>query len=249
MAKKQDWGTIGTIASILGFLASILMIFFTDFKVAALISLLVAETAIVGVVWFYAKRRASLSHPFEREDVLDHVCYRFESLTKISYEVTEIFRVTQSHLDNVPIELTWSGRGKVHVESCLHKGEIQPNVDGQTGKIRFSLPLTEPKRFGDTAMTHYRLDLEDEGHQNVPQLSKNVKRPCQMVIFEVQLNFLQNCGDAKLTWRERDDSDLGQPHFIKNIPFDKASKTFRVAITDVCVGRKYQLRWEPSESA
>ena len=158
------------------------MIFFTDFKVAALVSLLVAESVIVGAWVFYARKFRVVTHPYPREDVLDYVRYIFDSPTSVTYDVTEVFRVTEPMIDHVPIKLTWSGRGSIRVSSELVGSEIQPSIDGQTGKISFNFPLLEPKRFGDVVIVHYRLELTDDSKQNVPQLTKNTRRPCQMIV-------------------------------------------------------------------
>ena len=163
----------------------------------------------------------------------------------MSYEVTEVFQVTEPFLQCVPIKLVWSGHGHLRVTSELLKTEIQPKVDGQNGNIEFTLPLPETKRFGDTAIIHYRIDLEDTTGQNKPVLAKNVKRPCRLVIFEVELRYLSECADAELTWRLKDDSDIGQPTVLRRVPFDPVTKSFRTYISDPCVGRKYQLQWKP----
>jgi len=223
------------------------MIVFTDFKVAALLGLLVAETVAVLVWWHYQRKHATCVHVYPREDILDYVRYDFQTPTKMTYEVTEVFRITSPMMSSVDIELTWSGRGTIAVRSDFVVDEIPLQIDGQTGKIRFTLPLPEPKRFGESAIIHYALSLEDAGQQNIPKLCKSNKRPCQLVIFESILRYRDTCPPAQLIWVPLvDHGQLSPPNKIRDVPFDTSTHSFRVAIPHLVVGRSYQLIWSPN---
>jgi len=242
--QARPLDTWGAIASIFGFVASICMILFTDFKVAALLSLLVAETIGLLVWWHYQRRRLCLSHPYPRECLVDYVRYEFETPTKMIYEVTEAFRVTTPVMHSVEVELTWSGRGQFSVRSDFVQGEIPYLHDGKTGKIRFTLPLPETKRFGESAVIHYVLSLEDTGNCNVPKLCKSTKRPCQLVIFEAVLRYTDTCPPAQLVWVPLGESSpFTPPNKIRDVPFDPSTHSFRTAVSNLVVGRSYQLSW------
>ncbi len=242
--------TLGAIASIVGFVASICMIALTDYKVAALVSLLIAETVIVAVWWHYVRRRNACVHPFEREEVFQYVRYVFDTPTKMSYEVTEVSRIMQPVVTAIPVKLTWSGRGTVSVRSHLIQGEIPFTSDGQTGELSFSFPLSEPRRFGETVLIQYTLELEDTSQQNVPKLSKTVRRPCQFFILEAVLRHRSVCQPAQLVWVPLDNpSHLRPASKIADVPFDTFTHSYRISLPCPIVGRSYQLHWNPNNVA
>src|ERR1039458_5806195 len=88
--QPRSLDTWGAIASIVGFVASICMIVFTDCKAAALLSLLIAETVALLVWWHYCRKRSLCTHPFDHEELLQYIRYIFHSPTKMQYEVVEM---------------------------------------------------------------------------------------------------------------------------------------------------------------
>ena len=237
--------TWGAIASIFGFIASICMIFFTDFKVAALCSLIAAETITILLWLDLERRRRLILYPYERESLVDFVRYEFETPQKMKYEVTEAFRVTTSVMDAVEIELTWSGRGQFSIRSNFVPGDIPFKHDGQNGKIMFTLPLPETKRFGESAVIHYILSLEDSGNSNIPKLCRSSKRPCQLLVFETVLRYTDSSSSAQLVWVPLgDSSQFTPPNKIRDVEFDSTTHSFRTTISDLIIGRSYQLIWE-----
>jgi hypothetical protein len=196
--QPRSLDTWGAIASIVGFVASICMIVFTDYKAAALLSLLIAETVALLVWWHYCRKRSLCTHPFDHEELLQYIRYIFHSPTKMQYEVVEICRVTKATVASHPVKLTWSGRGTAKVKSALVADEIPISSDGQSGGLSFVLPLPEVKRFGETFTAQFAVDLEDSSQQNIPKLSKSVRRPCGLLVFEVVLKHRNECPPAQL---------------------------------------------------
>jgi hypothetical protein len=239
----------GAVSSILGLAASIFMMLLTDFKLAALISLVLAETIAVAVWSYYHYRRNRCVHPYDREEILQSLRYVFDSPFKMSYEVTEVLLVTKPVMTDVPVTLTWSGRGTMRVRSDLHGDDIAVSFDNQTGELRFTLPLGQPRRFGDVALTHFAVELEDERHKNVPHLAKKVRQPCEYITFEVVLRHRETCPPAKLEWLPMDNpSAFLTATLIQEVPFDAPSQTFRAAIAHPVIGRIYRLVWDADEA-
>ena len=224
------------------------MIVFTDYKVAALLSLLIAETVALVVWWHYNRKRRSCIHPYEHEELLQYIRYVFDSPTEMTYEVVEACRVTQPILAAFPVKLMWSGRGSAKVRSAFFASEIQLTSDGQSGELTFDIPLPEPKRFGESLIVQYAVDLKDVGQQNVPKLSKSVRRPCGLLVFEAVLKHRTACPPAQLIWLPLDNpSHLRLPTKISDVPFDLATHSFRAVVAAPVLGRSYQLIWSPNE--
>jgi hypothetical protein len=237
----------GAIASILGFIASICMIVLSDFKVAALISLLLAETIAILVWWHYIRKRTQCVHPYDREEIVQFIRYAFDSPTKMTYELTEVFRVTTPVLTSIPVTLNWSGSGKAQVRSHLTSDEIGLEFNGQTGELKFALPLTSPKRFGDIVMSQFAIDLEDTSQKNIPHLGKNIKKPCEFVSFEVVLRYRDTCAPANFEWLPSDNPTMLLPSTpIRQVEFDSRSRSFRAAVYQRVLGRLYRLVWHPT---
>lgn len=236
--QPRSLDTWGAIASIVGFIASICMIVFTDYKVAALLSLLIAETVALLVWWHYCRKRSLCVHPYDREEMLQYLRYVFFAPTKMQYEVVEVCRVTQPTLAALPVKLTWSGRGTVRVKSALVADEIPIASDGQSGELSFIFPLPEVKRFGESFVTQYVLELEDSGQQNIPKLSKSVRRPCGLLVFEAVLHYKSECPPAQLIWLPLDNpSSLKGSTKIADIPFDVSTRSFRAVVAAPVLGR------------
>ncbi len=244
MFSREQWlNIIGAIASIFGFAATIILALYNCAE-AALLMFTVTMVICVFVWMYYARKKQSTTHPYIREYILNQQRYIFDSPTVMTYEVLDTFQVTTPILTSVPINLAWSGQGKVgSVESELLSSKIIPHVDGHTGKITFMYPLSEPKRFGDVVTVHYRIHLEDTSGKNKPQLSLRTKSPCRFLLFEVFLRHRASCGPATFSWTDLTDSTLAAPHEDSCVQFDPLTRSFRKLLAAPCVGRQYKMTW------
>jgi hypothetical protein len=104
--------------------------------------------------------------------------------------------------------------------------------------------LPEVKRFGETFTAQFAVDLEDSSQQNIPKLSKSVRRPCGLLVFEVVLKHRNECPPAQLVWLPLDNpSGLIAPTKIEDVPFDASTHSFRAIVATPVMGRSYQLVW------
>ncbi len=237
----------GTIASVLGLAASIVAALFTQYKVVSLLSLFVVEAVVILIWLHYAKQknRTIFPHPYEAE--LEYLRYVFDNENSMVYEVVVVLKVTSPSLPTKRVSSVWSGRGPVSLETPLLNEKLPMSVDGATGKIEFSYPLSPHHRFGDTAVSFYKLTLRDDTGHNVPELYLSVKRPTKLVIMEVCLKYKQTNPPASLGIVPAGDGGIRPiTTFLPEsaIQFDEQTKSYRVVIPNPRQGHVYQLKWD-----
>jgi hypothetical protein len=237
----------GTIASVLGLFTSIVTALFTQYKVVSLISLFFVEGIVVLIWLHYAKQKNRTIFPDPYEVELDYLKYVFHNENRMEYESLRVLKVTSPNLPTRHVNSIWSGRGQVSLETPLLNERPPISIDGTTGEIKFSYPLRPHHRFGDTSITFYKLTLQDDTGQNVPELYSSIKMPTKLVIMEVFLKYKQTNQPASLGIVPMGTGGV-QPMVTfsreSEIPFDEQTKSYRVIIRHPTQGNMYQLKWD-----
>jgi hypothetical protein len=84
---------LGTVASALGLVISIITVIFTEYKMASLISLFVVELIVILIWTYYAKQKNRVMFPYDYEVGIDAARYVFETESKMTYESTTVIKV------------------------------------------------------------------------------------------------------------------------------------------------------------
>jgi len=225
---------------------SIITIVFTQYKIASLISLFVVEIFVVVIWLYYARQKNRTLYPYPYECLLRETRYVFESENKMSYEMTEVIKITHPNLTNREIKLFWSGRGLVTLETPLLTHKPQFNIDGKTGEINFAYPTIPDRKFGDTAIVYFILTLEDSTELNIPELYTRITSPTRMLVMEVVLKYKESAKAAVLGNKPLE----GDPYAflgyqkLADLPFDIKTKSFRSIIPNPILHHNYQIKWE-----
>lgn len=224
---------------------SIITVLFTQYKVISLISLFVVEVFVIMIWLYYAKQKTRSIYPYEYECKLRLSRYVFEAENKMSYEVTEILRITNPHVPGRQIKLFWSGRGTATLETPFLSQKPNFTIDGKNGEISFYYPTLPDQKFGDTAIIHFVLHLEDTTSLNKPELYTRITIPTAMIVMEVVLKYKDSALPASLSSTEDGDpSAFIAFQKLAEIPFDIKTKSFRSIIPNPILHHKYQIKWE-----
>jgi hypothetical protein len=86
------------------------------------------------------------------------------------------------------------------------------------------------------------MKLEDSSLQNKPHNSLLVARPVRMLVLEVVLKYKQHNPPAALFHTLP--SAYRAEHKERDIPFDEATRSYRVVIPSPLLGYEYSLRWK-----
>jgi hypothetical protein len=237
---------IALVVSAVGLIVTVITVFFTNYKIAALISLFVVEAVIIGVWFFYAKKKHNLIYPYQYESDFRMLRYVFETADQMLFECTDALRITNPSLPSKPIKLFWSGRGNVKLDTPLLTRKPTLSADQITGEINFTYPTLPARKFGDTTAVHFSVQLEDSAGQNKPELYTRITYPVQIVVLEVVLKYKDKSNPAAFGSRllEGQPSDLLPYQKISDIAFDEKTKSYRIVIPNPTLGHIYQLKWE-----
>ncbi len=238
---------LGVIVSALGVIVSVITIVFTQYKVASLISLFVIEFFAVVIWLYYARQKNRVLYPYEYESKFRTIRYIFETPNQMSYEYTEVLRITHPNLQNIQTKLFWSGKGNnITIETPLLPQKPALAVNGLTGEIDFDYPTGPTSRFGKTMVVHFTLHLEDSTGDNRPELYTRIKQPTDLVVMEVILKYKDNCEPAACGIRpiEGDPSAFSSFQRLNDLAFDTKLKSFRSVIPKPVLHHKYQIKWE-----
>ncbi len=235
----------GAIASIVGLFITAISLVFSKYPVLSLLSLLLFETALICVWWYYQSKVVKRDFPYKREDMLRYERYIFEDRFHIICETLTAIKITEPYLTEIPIKGAWSGRGEISVSSPLHHEPLPLTLDSATGEFIGTYPLLEPKRFGDTAVVYYQMDLKDKSKENKPYYGVNITLPTGLLIIEVQLKQVKNSSPAVFGYYAIEPPRaVPQLQGTKRIKFDVDTRSYRVVIPNPIIGRSYRLEWE-----
>ena len=238
--RLTKWGSL---ASIVGVVVAIAGLAFSEYKLVSMISLLVFETAVLAVWWFYARKRTLMLYPHEWEELYSHARYVIRDPDRMLFERYMVIRVTSPTLSRIPIKLAWTGKGTLTVTSVLHQGPLPFAHDASSGVASFDLPLPM-LRFGDTAIVHYAADCQDQAHVNQPLLAKLIERPTGVSIMEAVLEYKEEAPPAKYCYRAGAVPLSGYTTPLEEVEFDKATRSYRVVTLSPVLDRIYELSWE-----
>lgn len=240
--SEKSINIIGAIASIIALIITLLTLIFTEYKVISLVSLLIFETICILIWIYYQRQQSKIVYPYQYEAECLVRRYVFESATRMEFEVVGVYRVTAPHLSVLPLSAHWSGRGPLSIESAFLKDNLDFNFDGKTGEISFNFPLSHTHRFGETIPVHFRMKLEDASRQNEPHNSLLIARPVRLLVLETSLKYKEHNPPAILYYMPPSVYRVEQKE--KEIPFDEATRSYRVIIPNPILGYEYRLKWK-----
>jgi hypothetical protein len=237
---------LGVIVSVLGLAVSVITVFFTDYKIAALISLFVVEAAMACIWFFFARQKNKAVYPYPYDCKLRLVRYVFDTPDKMTFELTEVSRITSPNIPEKLVKLTWSGRGKALLETPLLTQKPLLSFDGNSGEISFTYPTAPDRKFGDTSTIHFKLDLDDTSGSNRPELYTRITFPIQLVVMEVILKYKETSEPALVSSRlmEGQPSPFDSYQKLADLPFDAKSRSYRMIIPTPTLNHVYQIKWE-----
>lgn len=244
--SERSLNIAGTVASIVGLLVTVLTVFFTEYKIMALISLFIFEIALVLIWFYYVKQKHRVVYPYEYEIQFQNAKYIFESPSKMEYELFAVIRITRPHLPNLIWKNTWSGRGNISIKSVYSNKIIPHKLDGTTGEISFYYPSSSAYKFGDIVVVAYKIICEDLANQNIPELNQYIRVPTELAVAEVVLTYKDENSPASFNFRPIETGSHSLVTFQKDsdIEFNKGLRSYRVVIPNPEMHHVYQIKWD-----
>lgn len=237
---------------IIGAAASLgtMAVVFVGHPVVSLLSLLVLETVLIGVWFYYVRKKHNLLYPYPYEVSVVSYRYVFESRVKMTFEAVKVVKVTQANLAKLPLTYTWTGsRGNIVVKSEFFPGkkirEIDVDHESESGEIQVKYPVPPGCKVGENVVVHLRMGLEDSANQNEPKLSYSNTHPTRLCIMEVILDYKDKNPPAVLERRLRSSSSLRQYQKEEDVEFHKKTRSYHVMVVDPRRECEYRLVWNP----
>lgn len=241
------FNVVAGISSIIGVILSV----FKDEVGAyiALISFIVFLVAVIVLLsyWIFYVVRQELPEDYIRLSVFSS--YETSNGTNGVYERYRMIQVKRLALSSIYFQFKWTGRKTPIIKSDLQIVEGDPinggNDYNQYDKIKFVFK-GRPLLFNETAMVHFRAEVDDIDHSAIPMDCYKVETFTPLIHFRATLRHKPNdyYVPAKLQKCRIGDNVLTDFQDIRTIPFDVSTKSYQYDLINPEVGYYYRILWE-----
>lgn len=240
--------SVFNIAAGLSSIAGLIVIIFKQQAVAIVIACVcVFLVAILASVLITVYQLLKKENP-EDEWLINFVFNNYLIIDDEHHE-QDIYKIIQCKrpcLTSVWHKFKWSGTEDPKISSDLQTvGEIVKGAEDDYDKVK--LTLKQPLYYNQMTTCHFHAELNDGDRKSGPFLQYKIATPLSMVLFKVTLKNKSDDFDKHAVMERVPISNDGvniPPKVLKEVPFDKTTKSYTYPLMEPEPGFFYQLRWE-----
>ena len=244
--KTNSFGLIeiASICSVLGVILTILFIVVKD-KDAVFIALVFLCLALFSLVIlaFTFLRKFMNKSPNEYEARSTFVKYEFTDENNIIYEVHKSIQSKRPVIYEYKHPFKWTGSQPPKFESDLQKLDTTIYYKDDCRYDDVVLKLKTPLYFEQNALIHIKAIIDDSDHKSETYLSHKIEQPVDIIHHRVILKYKSHSENAILEYRKIN-SIKNEFKKIKEIAFDKETKSYEHHLLNPEVGYIYRIRWK-----
>ena len=170
---------------------------------------------------------------------------RYETLdgNKITHEVYKHIQCKRPILSKYEYKFKWSGTHFPIVTSDLQIVENVLDKKNPSTYDKAVLRFRTPLLFNENSVVHFRAELDDTDKRAEPYVSNRIVRPIDIIHYRVVLQHKEDNANAVLE-RRKIDSISNSFEKIKEIAFNKVSKSYEYPLLNPELGYMYRISWE-----
>lgn len=246
MWKSVIWPAV-VAASVVASILSALCYFVSD-NTSVIIALLVFCLSVIGFFVYLAfiingQLKKSVYPIYVNANFL--VWEFFEDGKKSRYEVYRYIQCKKPFLSEYDYPFYWTGSKDPVITSDLQRvdSRIKKGHKNEYDSIRLSFP--NPLFYNDTAILHFKAELDDIDNSALPIAEFGVRNPISILHFRIILKYKDSDYNksASLIRRPIDNKGPHTEEIIESVPFDKSCKSYDYRFRPE-VGYSYKLKWE-----
>lgn len=234
---------IAGISSIVGVLLAI----FNDRISAyiAVISFVLFLISIIILLWYWIFH--VVHQEFPQEYIRLSVFSSYETSDGIN-GIYERYRTIQSKclaLSGIDFQFKWTGTKAPIISSNLQTVVGTP-IDGGKDYDKIRLAFKNTLLFNETAIIHFRAEVEDIDQRAIPMDCYKVETPIPLIHYRITLKHKPDnyCVPARLQRCLIKSSVRTDFEDIKTVPFDASTKSYQYDLINPEVGYFYRIIWE-----
>ena len=189
---------------------------------------------------FHKLNKGKLNKDYDFNNLSIFTRYVFESEKDIYYEIFRTIQVTKFNIPKFQIKPQFTCNSKVKISSYYFP-PMELEMDDEN-RLEFMFPIPEDNKVGDVIFIHYKAEFQDENMESKPFASFRSENDSELEIHEVILKYKNDNHPAILSKMNHESDYNFVP--IKEIPFDKSTKTYRIELFKPKVNVTYKLEWK-----
>lgn len=164
----------------------------------------------------------------------------------IHYEAYKLIQVKQPVMTEFEFSFKWTGTHLPHITSDLQQVINIVDENDPTKYDKALLKFKKPLYFNQNCVVHFKAELDDTDKKSKPHLEAKVSNEVDIIHFRVILKHKPIAYD-KNAILEKCKIDSGvSPGFkpMREIPFDKLTKSYEYHLLNPEIGYYYRISWE-----
>ena len=228
------------LASLIGFL----IIFISD-KNKILISFIffnILLLVLIGtLIYTILKLLSNSTTDFESKSTF----IKYETLdgNKISYDVFKLIQCKRPILSQYEYSFKWSGTHLPKVTSELQAVENILDSKDSSMYDKAILKFSKPLNYNDSCVINFKADLDDTDKQSETHISNRIIRPVDVIHYRIVLRYKEENSNAVIERRKIESASQTFTE-VKQVAFDKTSKSYEYPLLNPELGYIYRIRWD-----
>ncbi|MFM2224737.1 MAG: hypothetical protein RJA07_939 [Bacteroidota bacterium] len=235
----------GSIASI----ASVIFFFTQSEKLYGEIALGLAVLLLllfIGNVFFVLNKYLNLKYPKESHifyKTIRYTCYE----DRVEYEQIKTVQSKKLLLNEIKHEFKYTGTTPPEITNFYSKTHIIDELVFQKGDYDYAkLLFKEPLLYNQVGLIHIQINASDDDKKASPYVGFKVETQIHLVNVKIELKYKDSSfGDSAILQRQRIISNKPEEYEkIRDIAFDKATKSYSHMFFNPEVNYFYRITWE-----
>lgn len=170
---------------------------------------------------------------------------KYETLdgTNISYDVYKLIQCKRPILTQYDYNFKWSGTHLPKISSELQKVEHILNSKDPSSYDKAVLKFSKPLSYNESCVINFKADLDDSDRQSETYISNRILRLVDIIHYRVVLRHKEENSNAIIE-RRKIDSASQTFEKVREIAFDKTSKSYEYPLLNPELGYIYRIRWD-----
>lgn len=169
---------------------------------------------------------------------------RFKTLDghNISYEVYKLIQCKRPILSEYNYSFKWSGTNQPKINSDLQTVIDVMDFNNPSNYDKAILKFEKPLIFNESCVIHFKADLDDADKQSGTYVSNRIIRPVDVIHYRILLRHKDDNPNAIIE-RKKIDAVTQDFNKVREVPFDKTSKSYEHPLLNPDLGYIYRISW------
>lgn len=170
---------------------------------------------------------------------------KYETLdgNRILYDVYKLIQCKRPILSEYDYNFKWSGTYKPNITSDLQAVIDVMDFNNPSNYDKAILKFKKPLIFNESCVIHFKADLDDADKQSGTFVSNRIIRPVDVIHYRILLRHKEDNPNAFIE-RKKIDAVTQNFNKIREIPFDKISKSYEFPLLNPELGYIYRISWK-----